>query len=202
MIGSCNFQPAFIIKQKFSTSLATNNISRKFKLRGPERKGELTGHLTTEVGDAHPSIWVLLFLPYSPCNSKLQLFSVAPREKQSHIPLYNKPIVAVPHLPVTIPYASRGSLPYEFPAISPNFQAITVVSGLCLITHESEKCHVNRSHPELKSFKMEAEVVTEAIEDLKQDQIANILVDRIGKLFMGSSSVTVTMQQTARMLDL
>lgn len=45
--------------------------------------------------------------------------------------------MAVSHLSVTIPYTPRGALKNEFPAISPYLQTVTVVSGICLVTHES-----------------------------------------------------------------
>ena len=74
--------------------------------------------------------------------------------------------MAVSHLPVTISNTPRCALPNEFSAISPHLEAITVISGIRLVAHESYKCHVNRRHPELKSFKMETEVLTKTIEDL------------------------------------
>jgi hypothetical protein len=74
--------------------------------------------------------------------------------------------MAVSNFPVAIPYASWVALPNQFPTISSNLQAIGVVSSVAFIAHESEECHINRSHAELEGFKMETEVLTKTVEDL------------------------------------
>jgi len=117
----------------------------------------------TEVWYAHPSIWILLLLPYPPSNSQLQLFSIPTREEESHVSLDNETIMAVPDLLVAISNTSWGTLPYEFPPICPDLKAITIVPSLILVTHETEECHVNRGHAKLESFKVKAEVLTKTM---------------------------------------
>ncbi len=120
----------------------------------------------TEVWYAHPSIWILLLLPYPPSNSQLQFFSIPTREEESHISLDNETIMAVPYLLVAISDTSCGALPYEFPPICPNLKAITIVPSLILVTHETEECHVNRGHAKLEGFKVKAEILTKTMKDL------------------------------------
>lgn len=120
----------------------------------------------TEVWYAHPSIWILLLLPYPPSNSQLQLFSIPTREEESHVSLDNETIMAVPDLLVAISNTSWGTLPYEFPPICPDLKAITIVPSLILVTHETEECHVNRGHAKLESFKVKAEVLTKTMKYL------------------------------------
>lgn len=67
---------------------------------------------TTKIGYAHPCIWILLFLPYSSCDPKLQLLPVPTREKKCHVALDYEAIVAVPDLFVAVADTSWGSLPY------------------------------------------------------------------------------------------
>jgi hypothetical protein len=122
----------------------------------------------TKVRYAHPSIWILLFFPYPPSNSQLQLLSIPTWEEESHVSLDNETIMAVPDLSVTISDTSWGTLPYEFPTICANLKAITIVPSLILIAHETEECHVNRGHAELEGFKMKAEVLTKTMKDLKK----------------------------------
>lgn len=71
--------------------------------------------------------------------------------------------MTIPDLPVAITNASWGPLPYEFPAIRSNLQAVAVIPGLGLITHETEKRHVNRGHAKLEGLEMEAEVLTKTM---------------------------------------
>jgi hypothetical protein len=77
--------------------------------------------------------------------------------------------MAVPNLPVAISYTPWHAFPNKFPTISPNLQAVAVIPSFCLITHESEECHINRSHPKLESFKMKAEILAKTVENLKQN---------------------------------
>lgn len=77
--------------------------------------------------------------------------------------------MAVSNLLVAISYASWGTFPNEFPPISPNLKTVAVITGFRLITHETEECHIHWSHPQLKSFKMETEVLSETVENLNKD---------------------------------
>lgn len=122
--------------------------------------------LTTERYDARTTFWVLLFFPYSSCNSQLQLFPIPTREEKCHVALYYEAIMAVSNLLVAIPYASWVSFPYDLSAISSNLKAVCVVPSFCFIPHETEECHINRSHTKLEGFKMETEVLTKAVENL------------------------------------
>ena len=119
-----------------------------------------------EVWYAHSCIWVLLFLPYPPRNSQLQLLPVSTGEEKCHVPLDDEPVVAVPNLPVAISDAPWSTLPYELPSIRPNLKTVTVVLCLSFIAHETEECHVNWSHAVLECFKVEAEILAETMENL------------------------------------
>ena len=75
--------------------------------------------------------------------------------------------MVVSDLAVAISNAAGGSLPNKFSPIPTHFQAVAELSGLCLITHEAKKCHVDWSHAKLKCFEMKAEIVTITMEHLK-----------------------------------
>lgn len=115
------------------------------------------------------SLTILLFILFFPNPSRdpqLQLFPFPSREEECHVSLYNEAIVAVSDFFVVVPNASRVSLPYQLPAISTDLEAVTVVSGICFVPHESEKCHVNWCHTQLKGFKMKTEILAKTVEDL------------------------------------
>nr|GMC68389.1 stress-response A/B barrel domain-containing protein UP3-like [Ipomoea batatas] len=80
----------------------------------------------TEIGNAHPSIWILLFLPYPPCNSKLQLLAVPAGKEKCHVTLNDKTVVTVPHLAMAISDTSWSTLPDELSTISSYLQAVAV----------------------------------------------------------------------------
>lgn len=117
--------------------------------------------------------WVLLFFPYPPCNSQLQFFLVSSGEEKCHVSLYYEAIMAVSDLLVAIPNASRVALPDKFSVISSNLEAVTVVLSFCFIPHETQKRHVNRSHPKLECFKMETEILTKTMEDLTRKEASD-----------------------------
>jgi hypothetical protein len=127
---------------------------------------KITSPLATKVRYAHSCFWTLLFLPYPPGNSKLQLLPIPTREEKCHISLNYETVMTIPDLPVAISDTSRGTLPYKFPAISSDLKAIAIIPSLSLITHETEECHINRGHAKLESFKVKAEVLTKTMEDL------------------------------------
>lgn len=79
--------------------------------------------------------------------------------------------MAVPDFPVTITDAAWGAFKYKFSAICSNLKAIAIVPSLCFITHETEKCHVDRGHAKLESFKVKAKILTKAMEDLKRIKV-------------------------------
>ena len=122
-----------------------------------------------EVWYAHSCIWVLLFLPYSPRNSQLQLLPVSTGEEKCHVPLDNETVMAVPDLPVAISDASWGTLPYELPAICTNLQTVAVITGITFIAHKTEECHVHRSHAKLECFEVKAKVLAKTMENLTKD---------------------------------
>lgn len=124
--------------------------------------------LATEVGYAHTSILILLFLPYPSCNSQLQLLPVPTGEEKCHVSLDNETIMAVPDLSMAIPDAPWSTLPYEFPSICTNLQAVTIVPCFILITHETKECHIYRGHAKLKGFEVKAKILTKTMEDLNK----------------------------------
>lgn len=65
--------------------------------------------------------------------------------------------------------ASWGPLPYKFPAVRSNLQAVAVIPSLSLVAHETEKRHVNRGHAKLERLEMEAEVLTKTMKYLTKD---------------------------------
>jgi hypothetical protein len=147
-----------------STNIIVLNIMHESTAHREERERER--ELTTKIVYAGPAFWVLLFFPYPARNTQLELFPIPTREEKCHVPLYNEAIMAVSNFPVAVPYASWVALPSQFSTISSNFQAIGVVSSIVFITHETEECHINRSHAKLEGFKMETEVLTKTVEDL------------------------------------
>ncbi|MFS7932076.1 hypothetical protein Hanom_Chr04g00363531 [Helianthus anomalus] len=74
--------------------------------------------------------------------------------------------MAVANFSVTVSYAPRGALPYEFSAIPTNLQTVTVVTGIVFVTHEPEKCHVYGSHAKLERLEVETKILPVAVEDL------------------------------------
>jgi len=115
-------------------------------LNTEKSKNMRSGILATDIGYAGSSIRVLLLLPYPSSNAEFQLLLVPTREEESHVPLDDEPIVAVPNLPVAIPDAPWVPFPYKFPSIPPNLEAVAVVSGLILIAHETQEGHVHWGH--------------------------------------------------------
>ena len=81
--------------------------------------------------------------------------------------------MAVSDLLVAIPDAPRVSLPDKLSVISSNLEAVTVVLCFCLIPHETQKRHVNRSHPKLEGFEMETKILTKTVEDLTRKEVAD-----------------------------
>lgn len=129
-----------------------------------------------EVGYAHTCVLILLFLPYPSCYSQLQLLPVPTREKECHVSLDDETIMAVPDLSMAIPDAPWCTLPYEFPSICANLQAVPIVPSFILITHESEECHIYRRHAKLKGFKVKAKILTKTMKHL------NATVGKLAKL--------------------
>ncbi|KAJ4954601.1 hypothetical protein NE237_011384 [Protea cynaroides] len=111
-----------------------------------------------------------------PVTRSFNSFLSPPEKKKCHVPLNNEAIMAVPDLPVAISDAPEGTFPYEFTAISPNFQAVAIVPSLCLITHKMEECHVYRSHAKLEGFEVQAEVLTKTIEDIQKKSNISIRI--------------------------
>lgn len=106
-------------KSREFTRTQKTYIQKSTKKKTPKNKGFsfYLSSIIIEAGYANSDIWVGLFLPYSSGNPKFQLFLVPAREEKCHIPLYYKPIVAVPDFPVTIPYAPWGTLPPHLPSV-------------------------------------------------------------------------------------
>ena len=113
----------------------------------------------------------ILFFPNPSCDPKLQLFPFSARKEERHVSLYNEAIVAVSNFLVVVPNASRVALPYQLPPISTHLKAVTVVSSIRFVPHESEKRHVNRCHTQLKGFKMKTEILPKTVEHLRKPKI-------------------------------
>lgn len=74
--------------------------------------------------------------------------------------------MAVTHLPVAVPDAPGGALPYHLPAIGADLEAVTVVPRLILVPHETQEGHVHWCHPKLEGLKVQAEVLPETVKHL------------------------------------
>ena len=81
--------------------------------------------------------------------------------------------MTVPHLPVAVPDAPGGALPYHLPAIGPDLKAVTVVPRLIFVSHETEEGHVHWCHPKLEGLKVQTEVLSETMEHLIQPETFN-----------------------------
>lgn len=79
--------------------------------------------------------------------------------------------MAVSDLLVAISNASRVAFPDKLSVMASNLKAVTVVLSFCLVPHETQKRHVNRSHAKLKGFKMETEILTKTVEDLTRKEV-------------------------------
>lgn len=107
-----------------------------------------------------------LFLPNPPGNPQLELLSVPTGEAQSHVALDDEPVVAVPHFPVAIPDAPRDPLPGHLTVDASDLQAVGVVLGFGVVSHEPEEGDVDRRHAQLECLEVQAEVLPKAAENL------------------------------------
>lgn len=105
-----------------------------------------------------------MLLPDSPCDPEFELLPVATREAQGHVPLDDEPVVAVSDFPVTVSDASRDTLPGHLAVDASNLQAVAVVLGFGVVSHESEEGDVDRRHAQLECLKVQAEVLAKAAE--------------------------------------
>ena len=124
-----------------------------------------------KVGDADARVRAELLLPNPACDPKLELFAVSPREEESHVSLYDQPIMTIPDFPMTISNAPWRSLPQQLPVIPTNLEAIAIIPSLILIPHEPKESHVNWRHPQLKRLKVQAKVLPEAMEHLSPKKL-------------------------------
>jgi hypothetical protein len=95
-----------------------------------------------------------LFLPNSPSDPQFELLPFSTREEQGHVPLDDKPIIAIPDLPMAVSDAPGNPLPDHFAASASYLQAVAVVLCFQVITHEPQEGDVHRCHPQLKCFEM------------------------------------------------
>ena len=68
---------------------------------------------------------------------------------------------------MAIPNAPRHTLPTQLSSISSYLKAVSVILCIIVIPHESQESNVNRSQTELERFKMKAEVLPKAAENLE-----------------------------------
>ncbi|GER25179.1 coiled-coil domain-containing protein 92 [Striga asiatica] len=111
-------------------------------------------------------VGIVVLLPNAARDSELEFVSVSTGEKEGHIALYDEAVVTVPDLAVGVANASWGPFPCELPPVASDFEAVAVVSSLRLVSHKTEKGHVNGCHSQLKGLKVEAEILSETMEYL------------------------------------
>ncbi|WZY77142.1 hypothetical protein YC2023_023526 [Brassica napus] len=63
-------------------------------------------------------------------------------------------VLTITDLPVTVSDASGNPLSRQLTAVSSNFQALTKLLSLVLVSHELQKRHVHRRCPQLKRLKV------------------------------------------------
>jgi hypothetical protein len=107
-----------------------------------------------------------LLLPNSTCDPQLELLAVPAREKESHATLNDEAVKTVPHLAVAVSDAARDSLPDHLAPIAAHLKAVAIVFCISIISHEPQKCYVNRSIAKLKSLKMETKILPAATKNL------------------------------------
>jgi hypothetical protein len=107
-----------------------------------------------------------LLLPNSTCDPQLELLAVATREKESHATLNDEAVKTIPNLAVAVSDAAGDSLPDHLAAIAANLKAVAVVLCLRIISHEPQKCYVNRSIAQLECLKMETKILPKATKNL------------------------------------
>jgi len=97
---------------------------------------------------------ILLLLPDSPSDPQLELLPVPSREKQSHVPLDDQPVIAVTDLTVAVSDAPWHPLPDHLAPGASHLQAVAVVLCFCIISQESQEGNVDRCHAKLKGFEV------------------------------------------------
>lgn len=127
-----------------------------------------------EIRDAGSRVRILLLLPDAASNPQFQLLSLPAGEEERHVPLDYEAVVAVTHFAVTVPDTPGRALPYHLPAIGTHLKAIAIVPRVILVAHEAEECHVDWRHSELERLKMQAEILPEAMENLKMKALRQI----------------------------
>lgn len=108
-----------------------------------------------------------MLLPDAASHTELQLLVVPTREEERHVSLDYEAIMAVSYFPMAVSDASRGAFPNHSPAAATNLQAVAVGLRLILVPHETNERHVDWSLPEQKGFKVQAEILSETIEHLR-----------------------------------
>lgn len=76
--------------------------------------------------------------------------------------------MAISDFPMVITNAPWSAFPHQLPAICPNLQAVAEVLRFNFITHETKESHVNWGYANQKRFKVQAEVVTKTVENLRK----------------------------------
>lgn len=74
---------------------------------------------------------------------------------------------------MAVPYTTWLSLPGYLPPMASNLKTVAVLLSIIFITHETQECYVDWSHPELEGFKMQTEILPKATEylDIREDAI-------------------------------
>lgn len=95
-----------------------------------------------------------LFFPNPSGNSKFQFLPVTAGEEESHVPLDDEAVKTVANLAVTISNCSRHPLPCHLPSVPAYLETVGIVLCIIIVAHKPQKCYVDWSHSQLKSFEM------------------------------------------------
>ena len=126
----------------------------------------MSGSSSSTLISRHPS----LLLPDAASHSQLELLPGAAGEEEGHVAVDDEAVKAVSHLLVAIADAPGRALPRQLPPVPAHLQAVAEIPGLTLFTHETQECHVYRRHPKQERLEVEAEVLSETLENLQRQR--------------------------------
>jgi hypothetical protein len=110
-----------------------------------------------------------LLLPDPPSDPQLELLPVTTGEEQGHVPLDDEPVVAVPDFPVAVSDATRDALPCHLAATASDLEAVAVVLGFNVVSHEPEEGDVHRCHAQLECLEVQTKALAKTAENLEDD---------------------------------
>lgn len=68
---------------------------------------------------------------------------------------------------MTIPNAPRYPLPRHLSPVRPDFQAVSELSGVVIVAHETDERHVDWGRSQMERLEVQAELVPVTVENLK-----------------------------------